>query len=151
MLGQTIQIAFCVGTIVVCILRDLNGIVVVSFIQLLAARRNHSLWSCNNIGVICGNDKKSILAWWPIHLMLPSQLLWLTTSRLGKSEWKESKKKISVVCSHCSSKLSSWDRKIRSWELKWLRSVARRAIAPFLSRPTLTRVAARQHAHPDDT
>ena len=27
MLGQNIQIAFCVGVIVVCILRDLDGIV----------------------------------------------------------------------------------------------------------------------------
>ena len=78
----------------------------VLFIQLLAVRRNHPFGSCNNIGTICGNDTKSILAQWSICLMHPSQPVWLTNVRLGKIEWKENKKKMSVVCCHCSNKPS---------------------------------------------
>ena len=52
---------------------------------------------------------------------------------------------------HCSSKPSSWDKKIKSYELKWLMDVARRAIAPLLSLPTLTEFANRQHGQSHDT
>ena len=93
----------------------------VLFIQLLEVRQNHPFGSCNNIGTICGNDTKSILAQWSICLMHPSQPVWLTNVRLGKIEWKENKKKMSVVCCHCSNK------------------------------PSLTGVIVRRHAHPNST
>ena len=94
---------------------------------------------------------KKHTSWWPIRLIHPSQPLWLTNSRLGKLEWKESKKKTSIICNHYSSRPSSWGRETRNCELRWLRGVARRAVTPLLSIPTLTRVIVRRHTHPDDT
>ena len=95
--------------------------------------------------------KKKILSRWLICLMHPSQPLWLTNSRLGKLEWKENKKKTSIVCNHYSSRPSSWGRKTRNCELGWLRGVAHKAIESLLSRPTPTRVAFRRHTHPNST
>lgn len=71
--------------------------------------------------------------------------------QLGKLEWKESKKKTNIVCSHCSNRSNSWGKKTRSCKLRWLKVFARRAVAPFLSRPTPTEVTVRWHTHPDGT
>ena len=42
-------------------------------------------------------------------------------------------------------------QEIRSCELRWPKSVARRAIAPFLNRSTLIGFVTKQHAHLYDT
>ena len=117
----------------------------------LVARWDHPSRLWNNIGAIRGKKTKSILAWWLIHLIHPSQPLWSTNSKLGKPKWKESKKKMSVVYNHYSNKLSGWDRKTRSCEIRWSRGIVCRAITPFLNLPTLTEVTTRWHAHLNDT
>ena len=69
-----------------------------------------------------------------------------TNSKLGKPKWKESKKKMSVKCSHYFSKSNSWNKKIRSCGLRWLSSVACKAITTLPSLPTLTGVTTKWHA-----
>ena len=91
------------------------------------------------------NDIKNTLARWPICLTHPSKPLRMTNSRLGKLEWKESKKKTSIVCSHYSNRLSSWGRISRRCELKWLRGITHNVVISLLSRPTKNGITARRH------